>query len=363
MIWDYVDTYANYIQPQPDILVNVANLRMFKESGVVGIYPQGSAVLASNGMPFKAWLLARCMWNPDGLDGENLLKQFCLEYYGQRAGGYINQYWTMLRKVNRAAGYYKINQAGWQGKAPHASLETMLKADELFRKALKAVSDNPVYLKHVQFAYLPVQYMFLNYWKLWRSEAVKRNMKMPHALDSYYEPAVKVADEYGLYYNERTYPPLGVFFKKLKSIAMLNFTASASNCYGACNAYSAFDGDLKTRTSYGGYSGWSEIEFPEAGSIKRVTTFLGKNRNVSCDYEIKGSLDGRKWFVLVSRREVTKNFNPKIWLKADDEITPPKRVKFVKTFIHGIKYGSGGKSKPNWTGIDEQKFDFENSAH
>jgi hypothetical protein len=352
IIWDYVVTYNNVFQPQPDLLVNIDNMKMFKKAGVTGMYPQGlGADINGNGMPFKAWLLARAMWNPDKLDGNKLLSQFCKEYYGKKAGKYIYQYWAMLRNVNLNAKYYKINQAGWLGKAPHASLKTMLKADNLFRKAIKAAKDNSLYLQHVKLAYLPVQYMFIQNWKDWNREAKRKNIKLPDSLDLYCQKAIQTAKQDNLYYNEAAKKTFASFLKQLKKTASTDFIASASKCYGACTPYYAFDGKPDTRTSFGGYWGWLKVEFPAEKNIKRITTVISKG-NILCEYEITGSLDGHKWFKVVPRRIASR---PKggTWMTIDDKLESPIKVKFLKTTIFRI---CNKGMKRSWTGIREQMF-------
>lgn len=203
-------------------------------------------------------------------------------------------------------------------------------------------------------AYLPVQYMFLQNWKDWSEESKKKNIKLPNSLDLYYKNAMQVAEQNKLYYNESAKKTFASLLKQLKKTAHTNFIATASNCYGACTPYYAYDGNFNTRTSFGGYGGWLKVEFPVEKTIKRITTVISKS-NILSEYEITGSIDGKKWFNIVPRRIASRKKNG-TWMVIDNKFKNPVKVKFLKTTIFRI---CNAGMKKSWTGIREQMFNLE----
>ncbi len=342
-IWDYVTTFENAFLPMPDIRFNIDNLKTYHEAGVTGIYPEGGHLPEGSGVPFKLWLLARAQWNPDRLDYDALLETFCNEYYGPSSGPYIRHYWQMLENANRESGYYQMTQGGWMGKAPHASRRVMMEADQLYRQALER-AENPVYRKHIRIARLPVQCTVLQNWNEW-----SRQGTMPAPLDQYYAEALRTAEEFDLYYDKTR--KLKDLLPSFYNTAKVDFNATASKCYGGCTPYSAFDGNPDSRVAFGAFKGWLQVEFPAPREISRIVTLFGKQNKLG-EYEITGSLDGKKWFPLVPKRVLERNRND-LMLFADDALEPPAKVKFIRTRISRLVHRNG---KDNWTGIYEQFF-------
>lgn len=358
LIWDYIVTFDNLYLPQPDILVNIDNMQFFKNNKVSVVKAEGgTADYGGNGQPFKTWLLARCQWNPDGIDGDKLLQTYCDEYFGKASGKYIYQYYSLLREANRKANYYKINQAGWQGQAPHASFSTMLKADKLFRQALAAAANNgsQAYIKHLRIAYASVQYMFMNYYNEYKDMAKKKGRQMPDNFKSFYDQLLKTAEDFNLYSSKNK--TLSSIVRSRKSLGDIDFSATASNCYGGTTPYYVFDRNDASRIAFGGFKGWLKVEFPQARKIERISIVWPGKRNMLFKYKIEGSMDGKKYFILVpetliQRKETDSSFNKK-QMASDHKLKNPVLVKFIKTSVTRTCYTG---MKPNWTGISEELF-------
>ncbi len=84
-VWDYGTNYHYYLAPFPNFRVMLPNMRFFAEHHVVGMYPQGNFNSESGEFgELRAYLLARCMWNPYMSEEEysDRMNDFLEGYYG-----------------------------------------------------------------------------------------------------------------------------------------------------------------------------------------------------------------------------------------------------------------------------------------
>lgn len=348
MIWDYIYSHGNPFLQDPNPLVNIDNMKMFRKHKVWGMYAENAAGVVSNGQPFKSWLMGRAMWNPDNLDGEALLRAFCLDYYGREAGKFIAEYWKNLRNINEAQGFSDFRAGGSIGHADFESYETSMRSLGLFQDALKA-AENEEYRNRVLDAFLSLQQHFLIKWKSWRNE----NRELPD-LDSFYENAVRHAT-----FRKREFPhgmnKLLDNLKKFHLIAKARYKASASNTYGPNEPEFGYDGLLDTGWSPGRSSGHIQVEYPEEIEIKRITTVSGHQNNIRLTYEIQGSLNGKDWFPIVGRKQATLREKAK-FMFADDELPETVRARFIKTIFYGQRLKDG---RNNDVGLREQFFNLK----
>ena len=87
-IWDYVTNYSQTLGIFPDFGVLRANVATFVRYNVVGIYEEGNYYAGSCNTEFadlRAYLLARYMYDPDALfgDDESVMNGFLNAYYGE----------------------------------------------------------------------------------------------------------------------------------------------------------------------------------------------------------------------------------------------------------------------------------------
>lgn len=159
IIWHYITDFNNYLQPFPDFDALGKDLKTLAgHAAVKGIFAEGS--YSTKGGEFallRAWLLARLMWSPES-DQNALMRSFCEAYFGP-AAPYILDYIATLQRSARE------HDAQLSTKTPpsaaYLSLDFLRTADQLFMQAAAAVADQPVYLKHVQTARMPVDYAIL----------------------------------------------------------------------------------------------------------------------------------------------------------------------------------------------------------
>ncbi len=112
-IWDYTVNFANYPQPFPNLGVLQANLRLFREYGVQGVFEQGNfspgAATALAGL--KVYLLAKLLWDPDA-DADALTRDFLAGVFGS-AAPHMRRYIDLMEGAARAhhAGIYDMPDA------------------------------------------------------------------------------------------------------------------------------------------------------------------------------------------------------------------------------------------------------------
>ncbi len=175
-IWDYTTNFANYIQPHPNYGVLGPNVRLFVKKNVRGIFEQGAyQSLGSEMAELRAWMLAKLLWNPD-LDAVTLRDEFLRGYYG-RAAGSISEYLALLERSVAASGDHLGCYSPPDAK--FLSLETMLRAWEMWNKAENEVRSDPFALERVRRARMPVDYVVLTRWDDFRKDARARGLEWP----------------------------------------------------------------------------------------------------------------------------------------------------------------------------------------
>lgn len=160
-VWDYTTNFVHYVMPWPNFYSIQPNIKFFVDHNVRGVFEQGSHT-TPNGQfaPLCMWVEAQAMWDPQA-DGKALVKEFCLGYYGPKAGPLILDYINMLQdKV------VKDKIAVWATHRTHLSAayltpEIIVKGEQLFRQAEAAVKDDPALLKRVRIAHFPIYYMLV----------------------------------------------------------------------------------------------------------------------------------------------------------------------------------------------------------
>lgn len=146
-IWHYNTSFANYLNPFPDFRQLIDTAKLYKRSGVKGIFWEGSYPVGGGGELgyLRSYLLAKISWNPE-IDGEAVMRDFCNDYYG-KGGKFIYQYVQLLEdKVTKD----NIHMHIWAGpNDAYLTPEIMAKADSLFNQA-EAAADSPTILDRVK---------------------------------------------------------------------------------------------------------------------------------------------------------------------------------------------------------------------
>ena len=325
LIWDYTYTFGDRLLPAPDLLINIDNFKAFHEIGVDGLFPEnGVPSDLAYGMPFKAWLLPRIMWNPvECGNGEELENIFCESYYGKKSGKYVAEYYKLLRDINRKQGFVNYTSGGVIGKAAFESAEITAKGYDLFKKAIAEEKD-PVLHSRLKKAMLHAQYQVIR-----NFSNVQKIGKFTESYDDIVNDMINVinADKTTLTSLKKGYISVIKSFAPLKKIK-----ADASRLYGNNLPAKAYDGKIGTYWHPANGAGWCQIEFDEVREINRITTVHGTFGGAyTGEYSISGSLDGKNWFTIKPKTFVGARDNLK-WVYSDDVFEKPIKAKFIRTF-------------------------------
>lgn len=131
-IWDYLANFANYHIPHPNTQVIARNIKLFVESGAVGMFEQGD--MYNNSATFaelRNWVVSKLLWDPT-LNGEKLIDVFLEGYYGKAAcemRTIMNVYSVAVLRDN-----YKL--ICYNDKNPYFKAEDYIAAFKHFNKAV-----------------------------------------------------------------------------------------------------------------------------------------------------------------------------------------------------------------------------------
>ncbi|MBO4618572.1 MAG: DUF4838 domain-containing protein [Victivallales bacterium] len=155
-IWDYVINYAHTEQPFPNLRVLKKNINFFIEHGVTGIYEEANYFSRAGELaPLRSYLMGQCLWRPD-FDIEQGIREFCDAYYGA-ASQAIQRYLAILHDT--ICGDLDNHVTIYAPPAQYLNRPEMLEQLEAcFDEAEAAVADNPVHLRRVKTARIPLTY-------------------------------------------------------------------------------------------------------------------------------------------------------------------------------------------------------------
>ena len=355
LIWDYTYTFSDCFLQTPDMLLNIDNMKSFAEFGVNGVFPEDNyPIVIAYGIPFKSWLLARSMWNPDECDGEKLEETFCMEYFGKEAGKYMLEYYRNIRKVHHKQGLIAFTGGGAIGSAAFEKPEVTAYSLKLFDKALKAAEGNRKYVRRLKETMFPVKYRALiDYQKV--SKLVDLKMTPRELADDmiHYLMGKQKSLYLRAYYNN--------YIKRINALIHgASIKADTNRHYGMALPSRAFDGNFRTDWHAGAGNGWVQIEFDSKRPIQRITTCFYKGSGANTiEYQIDGSFDAVTWYPIV-KRNVSK-WDTKYYFNFTDIKLPQIiEAKYVRTTIFKVMFEvRAGVMMANDALITEQMFDLK----
>ena len=85
-IWEYCTDFGNYLQPLPDLDEIPADIRLFSQSGVVGVYYEGDYSSGGGGemAELKSYLIGKLLWNPNQ-PAQPIIESYAKGVYGAGA--------------------------------------------------------------------------------------------------------------------------------------------------------------------------------------------------------------------------------------------------------------------------------------
>lgn len=342
MIWDYVWGGSHWMT-YPDQLINLKNIQELYHKGITeGWFPEEIGLMTGNtpkqGCPFRPWLLARGMWDPNECgDGEELETLFCNEYYGKAAGPYVKQYYKYLRDEHWKSGFVGMTSGGTLVSARFEAPEVTAKSHEILQKALEAAKKEQIreHIRRTYEATLPVKLLIAtDYAK------VKQFTKLDKTAEGY------IAEMRSYIRGKSKSQKDWTRFKQLHRILNMlggigNIVAYANREYGRFKAGCAYDNSFATNWTPGLGNGWIMIDLGNNRFINRITSTFHQMRYVKrVTYIVEGSFDKKAWRVMIPKRTATvpeklqQTGDPhKVYLF--DDVTLPKDVeaRYIRTRI------------------------------
>lgn len=157
-IWDYFNNFHHYFQPFPNIDAIAADIPLYAQSGVIGVFCQGDGAPSKGSgdmAELRAWLFSRLLWNPK-LDAWKVTDEFVRLYYGP-AAEYVREYLELLHQPGRTGKVHFHLYTPFE--SPVLAGDMIARCRALFDRAESAVSGDPILSDRVQTARLPLEYV------------------------------------------------------------------------------------------------------------------------------------------------------------------------------------------------------------
>jgi hypothetical protein len=161
-IWHYVTNFAHYLLPFPDFDELAADIPVYKQKGVVGLFLEGDYAEGGGGenAELRSYIMGRLLWDTNA-DVRQAVDEFLAAYYGKAAPP-MRSYFDLLHRQVRPAPEGKGCHM-WiytNPGAPYLGEEFLAQSQGLFRQAEAAAEDEAT-LGRVRKARLSVDYVAL----------------------------------------------------------------------------------------------------------------------------------------------------------------------------------------------------------
>ncbi len=154
LIWDYNIQFANPVSPFPNLHTIGPNIKFYIQNKVGALFMQATGNKGEFGH-LRAYLISKLMWDPEA-DPEAIIDDFLMGYYGP-AAPFVRQYIDQMRQA-LLQDNFKLNIFG----DPRDAVENYLAPEKmslyhtLFDEAEQTVQKEPIFLKRIQEARLPL---------------------------------------------------------------------------------------------------------------------------------------------------------------------------------------------------------------
>jgi Domain of unknown function (DUF4838)/Glycosyl hydrolase family 67 N-terminus len=161
-VWHYNTDFAHYLQPFPDFGEFPANTRLYKDSGVKGIFFEGAYGPGGGGSfsDLQVYVMSKLLWNV-AEDDKALVKEWHHGVYGKAAGPMLQWFDLLHAKVAEPANSQHHFFIYSNPKAAYLSGDTVSQGDRLFDEAENLAKGNPTAEEYVAKARLCLRYVKL----------------------------------------------------------------------------------------------------------------------------------------------------------------------------------------------------------
>ncbi len=161
-IWHYNTNFAHYLLPFPDFDELAADLPMYKDHGVVGLFLEGSVTKGggAENAGLRSYVMAKLLWDPKA-DLKQAIAEFHQAYYGKAAEPMLRYLDLMQQQVRKPpAGMGRHIWIYDSPGAPYLNEDFVSKALDLFGQA-EAAADTGAVRTRVRKARLGIDYVWL----------------------------------------------------------------------------------------------------------------------------------------------------------------------------------------------------------
>ena len=155
-VWHYIVDFMHYYNPFPNLDAMAADMRLYRDLGVEGIYLQGMGHSGGGGewSLLRPWFGMKLLWDPDQ-DADALVDDFLAGYYGAAAPALKAYIDRLHAEVAHDDIHMHLYTNPGQG---YLSDEVVATAEALFDEAEAAVADDEELLERVRVARMPLVY-------------------------------------------------------------------------------------------------------------------------------------------------------------------------------------------------------------
>jgi hypothetical protein len=158
-IWHYNTNFAHYLMPVPDFDEFPAEARLYKRTGVKGIFFQGAYAPGGGGSDseLRAWVMAKLLWNVNA-DTDALVTEWMQGVYGP-AWRPMRRWFDLLHEKARDPDRHVFIYD--PPTVHYLSAEVLAEGDRLFDEAARLAAADPVAADYVAKARLSLRYVRL----------------------------------------------------------------------------------------------------------------------------------------------------------------------------------------------------------
>ncbi len=154
-VWDYAVTYSPPVgMPMPTARTYDEDFKFYAEHNVEGVFTELEFEILADARDYKVWMMMKLLEDPYA-NPDALTKTFTDGYYGPAAGKFVRQYLSELGQECDA----RKSRSGWMStpmSLTYLNLQSVNRWQNLFDQAEKAAGDDPVLLRRVRHARLPL---------------------------------------------------------------------------------------------------------------------------------------------------------------------------------------------------------------
>jgi len=156
-IWHYNTDFAHYLLPFPDFAQFPDSIRLYKRSGVRGIFFEGDASVGGSDAELRSYVMAHLLWNSH-LDANALIDDWMQGVYGPAAKPMRQWFDLLQQQVQPADKHLHIYQ---NTDAYFLTPQVIATGDRLFDEAQKLAEGNETAAHYVAKERLSLRYVKL----------------------------------------------------------------------------------------------------------------------------------------------------------------------------------------------------------